>query len=87
MDELIYTFIILCFGIFIGVEITRTYKEKDDNECKKYEIKECPFCGNKQLFVRYNGVTFYIECDKCHVRSREENIAEKAIEIWNKRIK
>lgn len=38
------------------------------------KLLTCPFCGNDQIYTRYNGSRsgrfYYLECDLCGARTR-----------------
>ena len=53
------------------------------------ELKPCPFCGSKAEIYKYSGKdyhTVWVGCSKCQVGTPRVRV-EKAIEIWNRRVK
>lgn len=56
-------------------------------------IKGCPFCGGEAKVI-YMGpeITkqddrWWVECTCCHAKAKREFSEEKAIDLWNMRIK
>ena len=76
-------------------------KERIDKMLKKSEVilnagkpklLPCPFCKGeaKRLYTEYGNSTvslmgYFVECQKCHVRTDEYDTEAEAIEAWNKR--
>lgn len=59
---------------------------------KIMDVKACPFCGDdesiKLVIDEYPYYRKYsILCGRCGARSVEANEPEKAIEVWNRRVK
>ena len=51
------------------------------------ELRPCPFCSEKELFL-YEGVLYsYVKCQTCGTEgpSKYNEATEKAIKAWNKR--
>lgn len=47
------------------------------------ELKECPYCGNKDVEIRSEKGFYWVECPFCHEKtavSSEEYVAKQA---WN----
>ncbi len=55
------------------------------------ELKQCPFCGSfAQIFendVSRKGYPYYVLCDSCGAKSVSCDSKNRAISIWNTRIK
>ena len=47
------------------------------------EIKPCPFCGNKDLYVRDNS-GHYVACKNCDTYGPYGKDDEEAIQLWNR---
>ena len=55
---------------------------------KKYEIKNCPFCGSEaklKEFAAHFYSTFWIECKNCHNSTQKYTTARTALKHWNRR--
>ena len=67
----------------------------------KYELKPCPFCGEKLEFGKgasydkqgYSGPLwkrtderYRVECPNCHASTDEYRTIKKAVEMWNMRV-
>lgn len=54
------------------------------------ELKPCPFCGSKYVYVHTEDDIFYCECDNsdCYVSFCDNSCdtLDEAIEQWNKRV-
>lgn len=55
------------------------------------KLKPCPFCGGEFITVTYDGEYYYVECNGrddcngCDCRGPDNEKADSAIELWNKR--
>jgi Lar family restriction alleviation protein len=59
----------------------------------QYNIKPCPFCGSygndiyvDEFLERY-GQPYFVACNTCGACGPYTDRKEKAIELWNKRVK
>ncbi len=51
------------------------------------EIKHCPFCGKPgELQFNQRVAAYYVRCSSCRCRTRMDEIKERAVMAWNKRI-
>ena len=49
------------------------------------ELKPCPFCGSKELNVKYLYGKAYIQCEKCLAETACKDNLNSAFEAWNRR--
>lgn len=53
------------------------------------ELKPCPFCGSKDLWVQKNAWPKYVQCLDCRAEVRTHLIGDEGvmavIEKWNRR--
>ena len=50
------------------------------------ELKPCPFCGSKDVFIdNPDSHCFYVACANCGVNGTTTNTKARAIEAWNRR--
>lgn len=53
------------------------------------ELKPCPFCGNKYLWLEDIGIRgtarYYVICTTCGAKSNFEKTPEEAMKKWNER--
>lgn len=62
------------------------------NELNDIELKRCPFCNGRAIFVVNLGfkkemISAYVYCKECGVSTRHWACRETAIEAWNRRVK
>lgn len=51
------------------------------------ELKPCPFCGGEaELHDVYSIKLYWCKCEECGAETQAEDIIEKAIENWNRRV-
>ncbi len=52
-----------------------------------YELKPCPFCGEKAEIIPLAGIRAkYIQCKNCGISSEVSDNDKTLIELWNRRI-
>lgn len=55
------------------------------------ELKSCPFCNSNDLFIDENWENYdnpyFVHCGKCHAKGPTVSRKEKAVELWNGRVK
>jgi Lar family restriction alleviation protein len=57
----------------------------------KAELKPCPFCGSKNLFIDTGisggdgGNLFWVVCNECYSSGQALDKKSSAIAAWNKR--
>jgi len=54
---------------------------------KMTELKPCPFCGTKFVWIDRYGDYFYVYCRRfaCHIHGPERLRKDTAIAAWNRR--
>ena len=59
------------------------------NDCNNYDLKPCPFWGNKAVIKSKPdicGLRYYVMCGKCETKTHIFEKCVDAVELWNKRI-
>ena len=52
----------------------------------KIELKPCPFCGSKEVYLdKPDTHCFYVFCANCGVNGTTANTRERAVKAWNRR--
>ena len=64
--------------------------ERGCEYCKDIELKPCPFCGSKSVWVAdnildYLFIGYNVHCNGCGAETRYTKDRDKAIERWNRR--
>lgn len=52
------------------------------------ELKPCPFCGSKEVRMRFDSVfeSYYVACKKCGADVHQfYGLKDEAVKAWNRR--
>lgn len=91
--NIIFTMLIIIFGLFLcsiikinqlkreNILLKETYSERCDEE--KIELVPCYLCNGVVKIQSVND-SFYIECEKCELRTDFYNSKRDLITYWNK---
>lgn len=59
------------------------YSEEVNYWDMNLEIRLCPFCKSKNVFVVYGESKFKVSCSDCRAATKEYDTKKDAVEIWN----
>jgi len=59
------------------------YSEEIDQWDMDLDIKKCPFCNSKEVFVVRGEYRFKVSCADCKAATKEYNKKEDAVSVWN----
>lgn len=49
------------------------------------ELKPCPFCGDKTVYVYWREEQYFVSCNNCDCEGGKQDTQEEAIKAWNRR--
>ena len=71
------------------LQFKQDFTRRDCLKMAIYDLKPCPFCGNKAVIKSkpdIYGLRYYVMCGKCETKTHIFEKCVDAVELWNKRI-